>query len=77
MTRLLALAALLGFFADVLRRAVIAEAASLLLPLLAILIVLLVLIVRQWRRTFSRIRKHRTDFIRPRSFPEQPKRDIR
>lgn len=68
---------LLVFFADMLRRAWIVSADSLVLPIFAICIWLLVLIVRAARRTRRRLTRKRTAFIRVRSFPGQPRRPLR
>jgi len=75
--RLALYTAALVFFADMARRAVIVRADSLVLPILALCALLLWLIVRTVRREHRRLTRRRTDFIRPRSFPEQRKRDIR
>lgn len=77
MIRLAACAAALVIFGDALRRALHVEAYSLALPLLALCIWLLALIVRRYRQELRRLRRKKTDFIRPRSFPEQRRRDIR
>lgn len=77
MIRLFWLCVALVFFADMLRRAVIVRADSFALPLALLCLWLLVLIVRACRREHRRLTRRRTDFIRPRSFPEQRKRDTR
>ena len=77
MIRLFWLCVALVFFADMLRRAVIVRADSFVLPLALLCLWLLVLIVRACRREHRRLTRRRTDFIRPRSFPAQRKRDIR
>lgn len=77
MIRLAVYGLLPAFFADMLRKAVMVRADSLVLPILTICIWLLVLIVRRWRHLYRRITRNRTGFIRPRSFPPQRKRDIR
>ncbi len=77
MIRLALYTAALVFFADMARRAVIVRADSFVLPLSLLCLWLLVLIVRACRREHRRLTRRRIDFIRPRSFPEQRKRDIR
>ncbi len=77
MIRLFWLCVALVFFADVARRAVIVRADSFVLPLVLLCLWLLVLIVRACRQEHRRLTRRRIDFIRPRSFPEQRKRDIR
>jgi len=77
MIRLAVYAALLVVFADMLRKALMVRADSFVLPLLAICIWLLVLIVRRWRHLRRRLDRNRTDFVRPRTFPAQRKRDTR
>lgn len=59
-----------------LRKALMVRADSFVLPIFAICIWLLVLIVRRWRHLRRRLDRNRTDFVRPRSFPAQRKRDI-
>jgi len=75
--RLFWLCVALVFFGDMARRAVIVRADSLVLPILGLCVLLLWLIVRTVRREHRRLTRRRTDFIRPRSFPEQRKRDTR
>lgn len=77
MIRLALYTAALVVFADMARRAVIVRADSFVLPLVLLCLWLLVLIARTYRREHRRLTRRRTDFIRPRSFPAQRKRDIR
>lgn len=77
MIRLFLYCVALVVIADMLRRAVIVRADSFVLPLALLCLWLLVLIVRACRREHRRLTRRRTDFIRPRSFPAQRKRDIR
>lgn len=78
MIRLAIYGALLIVFGDMLRRAVMVRADSFVLPLLVLCILLVVLIVRRWQHLYRRMRRKRTDFVRPRGgFPPQSKRDIR
>ncbi|WP_447896788.1 hypothetical protein [Stenotrophomonas acidaminiphila] len=77
MIRLALYTAALVFFADMLRRAVIVRADSFVLPLALLCLWLLVLIVRAFRHEHRRLTRRRTDFVRPRSFPAQRKRDTR
>lgn len=77
MIRLAAYAAALVIFGDMLARAYRVGAYSFALPLAALCIWLLVLIVRRYRQELRRLRRKNTDFIRPRSFPQQRRRDIR
>ena len=78
MIRLCLYAALMTFFADMLRRAVKVHADSLLLPIAAVVLVFLFLVIKHTRKQWRRIRPHQTSFIRPRGgFPAQRKRDIR
>lgn len=64
-------------FADMARRAMIVRADSFVLPLALLCLWLLMLIVRACRREHRRLTRRRTDFVRPRSFPAQRKRDTR
>lgn len=78
MIRLLIYAALLTFFADMLRKAWMVRADSLVLPIAAAVIVFLVLTVRRCRFLYRRLRRNRIAFIRPRGgFPPQRKHDVR
>ena len=77
MIRLAAYAAAMVIFGDMLIRACRVGAYSFVLPLAALCIWLLVLIVRRYRQGLRRMRRKKTDFIRPRSFPQQRRRDIR
>ena len=78
MIRLAVYAALLAFFADMLRKAVKVRADSLLLPIAIVVLVFLVLVIKHAFKQWRRIRPHQTSFIRPRGgFPPQSKRDIR
>jgi hypothetical protein len=77
MIRLAIYGLLLSLFADALRRALQVQAYSLVLPLALVIAVLLVLIVRHWKFLRRRLDRNRTDFVRPRSFPAQRKRDVR
>lgn len=78
MTRLALYCVALVVFGDMARRAVFVRADSFVLPLALLCLWLLVLIVRAYRREHRRLRRKRTDFIRPRGgFPPQRKRDIR
>lgn len=77
MIRLLIYTALLSFFADMLRKAWIVRADSLVLPIAAVVLLLLVQVIRHSRKQLRRLRRNRIDFVRPRSFPKQGKRDIR
>jgi len=77
MIRLALLAAALVVFGDMLIKSIRVEAYSFVLPLLALCAWLLVLIARRWRFLRRRLDRKRTDFIRPRSFPAQRKRDVR
>ncbi|WP_313248949.1 hypothetical protein [Stenotrophomonas acidaminiphila] len=77
MIRLFLYCVALVVIADLLRSALIVRADSFVLLLAGLCIWLLVLIVRACRREHRRLTRRRTDFIRPRSFPAQRKRDIR
>ncbi len=77
MIRLVLYPALLVFFADMLRRAFIVHADSLLLPIAGVVFLLAIGTARAWRRTVRRLTRNRIGFVRPRSFPAQRKRDVR
>ncbi len=77
MIRLALYCAALVVFADMARRAVMVHADSFVLPLALLCLWLLVLIIRAYRREHRRLTRRRTDFVRPRSFPAQRKRDVR
>lgn len=77
MIRLFWLCAALVFFGDVLWKCLRVRADSLVLLILGLCLLLLWLIVRTFRREHRRLTRRRTDFIRPRSFPAQRKRDTR
>lgn len=66
MIRLCLYAALLTFFADMLRKAVVVRADSLVLPITAVVLAFLFLVIKHTRKQWRRIRPHQTDFIRPR-----------
>ena len=70
MIRLCIYAALMTFFADMLRRAVKVHADSLLLPIAAVVLVFLFLVIKhtrkQWRRLRRATTRKNTAFIRPR-----------
>jgi len=66
MIRLLVYAAALGFFADMLRKAWMVRADSLLLPIAAAVALFVWLVIKHTRKQWRRIRPHQTDFIRPR-----------
>lgn len=74
MTRLLIYGVLLGFFSDALRRAVIVEACSLLLPLILILALLVVLTVKRWRWLMAKPRLRARPLFK---WPPQSKRPTR
>lgn len=76
MIRLFVYAVLLGFFADMLRKAWVVRADSLLLPIAVVVLVFLVLVIKHAFKQWRRIRPHQLSFIRPR-FSTQRKRDIR
>lgn len=78
MIRLFVYAVLLGFFADVLRKAWMVRADSLLLPIAVVVLVFLVLVIKHTRQQLRRLRRKNVDFVRPLGgFPPQSKRDIR
>lgn len=77
MIRLALYCAALVVFGDMLSTALIVRADSFVLLLAGLCIWLLVLIVRAFRREHRRLTGRRTDFVRPRSFPAQRKRDTR
>ena len=59
-------AVLLGFFADMLRKAWRVRADSLLLPIAALVLVFLVLVIKHTRLQLRRLRRKNVDFVRPR-----------
>ena len=78
MIRLFVHAVLLGFFADMLRKAWSVRADSLLLPIAALVLVFLVLVIKHTRLQLRRLRRKNVAFVRPLGgFPPQSKRDIR
>lgn len=78
MIRLLAYTTALCFFADMLRKAWMVRADSLLLPIAVVVLVFLVLVIKHTRLQLRRLRRKNVDFIRPLGgFPPQSKRDIR
>ena len=77
MKRILFLAIALGACIDVFRKALSVRADSFVVMLGIACIVLLILIFRDSRRWLRRRRRKNTDFIRPRSFPKQPRRPLR
>ena len=78
MIRLFVYAVLLGFFADMLRKAWSVRADSLLLIIAAVVLVFLVLLIKHAFKQWRRIRRKNVAFVRPLGgFPPQSKRDIR
>lgn len=78
MIRLLTYAALLTFFADMLRKAWMVRADSLVLPVAAVVLIFLWMVIKHFRLQLRRLRRNRIAFIRPRGgFPPQRKRDLR
>jgi len=59
-------AVLLGFFADMLRKAWMVRADSLLLPIAVVVLAFLVLVIKHVRLQLRRIRRKNVDFVRPR-----------
>ena len=78
MIRLLVYTTALCFFADMLRKAWMVRADSLLLPIAVVVLVFLVLLIKHAFKQWRRIRRKNVAFVRPLGgFPPQSKRDIR
>lgn len=78
MIRLFAYTTALFFFADMLRKAWMVRADSLLLPIAVVVLVFLVLVIKHTRQQLRRLRRKNVAFVRPLGgFPPQSKRDIR
>lgn len=66
MIRLFVYTTALVFFADMLRKAWMVRADSLLLPIAAVVLLFLALVINHTRQQLRRLRRKKVDFVRPR-----------